>query len=351
MKILLLSLGSILVLATILPLIHHEAWWIRIFDFPRTQITVAGIIILVLFLLFNYEGTFAEILILLALIFSIAYQIYSMYPYTAFSAKQVLQSENNNPDRTFSILVANIYIKNRNPEKFLNTVNEYNPDILCILEPDQRWEDQLRVLDDKYPHSIKRPSDDTYGLIFYTKLKPHFSKINYIVEDYIPSVQSVLELKSGDLIEFYCLHPNPPNPKFADDTTERDAELLIVGKKAKESSKPVIVAGDLNDVAWSYTTKLFQKISGLLDPRIGRGFYNTFHAKIPILRFPLDHVFISKSFRLIRLERIPDIGSDHFPIYAELSYEPENRAEQEERDYEADKEDKKEVEEKIDKAE
>ncbi len=350
MKILLLSLGSILILATILPLIHYEAWWIRIFDFPRTQIAVGGILILALLLIFRYEGSFAEILILLALIISIAYQIYSMFPYTPFSAKQVLESENNDPDRSFSILVANIYIKNRNPEKFLNTVNEYNPDIVCILEPDQWWEDQLSVLDDKYTHAIKRPSDDTYGLIFYTKLKPHFSEINYIVEDYIPSVQSVLELKSGDLIEFYCLHPNPPNPKFADDTTERDAELLIVGKKAKESSKPVIVAGDLNDVAWSYTTKLFQKISGLLDPRIGRGFYNTFHAKIPILRFPLDHVFISKSFRLIKLERMPDIDSDHFPIYAELSYEPGNRTEQEERDYEADKEDKKEVEEKINQA-
>lgn len=350
MKILLLSLASILIVATILPLVHHEAWWIRIFDFPRTQIAVGGIVIFGLFLLFCYKGTFAEILILLALILSIAYQIYAMFPYTPFSSKQVLESENSDPDRTFSILVANIYIENRNPDKFINVVRQYDPDIICILEPDQWWQDQLSILDDEYSHSIKRPSDDTYGLIFYTKLKPTFAEINYIVEDNIPSVQAILELDSGDLIEFYCLHPNPPNPKFADDTTERDAELLIVGKKAKDSTRPVIVAGDLNDVAWSYTTKLFQKISGLLDPRVGRGFYNTFSAKIPILRFPLDHVFISKSFRLIKLVRMPDIDSDHFPIYAELSYEPENRTEQEQRDYEAGKEDKKEAEEKIDEA-
>jgi endonuclease/exonuclease/phosphatase (EEP) superfamily protein YafD len=205
-------------------------------------------------------------------------------------------------------------------------------------------------LDEAYPYTLKRPSDDTYGLIFLIKLKPHVFEINYIVEDYIPSVYSLLELKSGDIIEFYCLHPNPPNPKFADDTTERDAELLIVGYKNKESDKPVIVAGDLNDVAWSYTTKLFQNISGLLDPRIGRGFFNTFHAKIPLLRFPLDHVFVSKSFRLIKLERMKDINSDHFPIYAEFSYEPENRKEQENKDYKGDRGDKQEAREKINEA-
>lgn len=350
MKILLLSLASILIIATILPLVHYEEWWIRIFDFPRTQIAVSGIVIFGIFLLFSYEGTFAEILILLALILSIVYQIYSMYPYTQFSSKQVLKSEKSDINSNFSILIANIYLENREPEKFINIINQYSPDIICILEPDQWWQDQLSVLDDKYPHSIKRPSDDTYGLIFYTRLKPIASELNYIVEDNIPSIQSVLELNSGDLIEFFCLHPNPPNPKFTDDTTERDAELLIVGKKAKESNKPVIVAGDLNDVAWSYTTKLFQKISGLLDPRIGRGFYNTFHAKIPLLRFPLDHVFVSKSFRLIKLVRMPDINSDHFPIYAELSYEPEIKTEHEQRDYEAGQEDKKEAEEKIDEA-
>ncbi len=209
---------------------------------------------------------------------------------------------------------------------------------------------ELSILDNKYGHSIQHISDDTYGLIFYTNLKAHTLELNYIVEDNIPSVYSILELNSGDLIEFYCLHPNPPNPKFAEETTERDAELLIVGKKAKESSKPVIVAGDLNDVAWSYTTKLFQKISGLLDPRIGRGFYNTFHAQIPVLRFPLDHVFVSKSFRLVKLERMPDIDSDHYPIYAELSYEPENKEDHEGRDYKPDSGDKKEAEDKIDEA-
>jgi hypothetical protein len=66
----------------------------------------------------------------------------------------------------------------------------------------------------------------------------------------------------------------------------------------------------------------------LLDPRIGRGFYNTFDARYPIMRFPLDHFFHSNHFRLITLRRLPYFGSDHFPMYIALSYEPEAAREQ-----------------------
>jgi endonuclease/exonuclease/phosphatase (EEP) superfamily protein YafD len=129
---------------------------------------------------------------------------------------------------------------------------------------------------------------------------------------------------------------------------ERDAELLIVGKEVKGKKDPIIVLGDLNDVAWSRTNNLFQDISGLLDPRIGRGFYHTFHAKYPFIRFPLDHFFHSNHFRLVDLRRLAYFGSDHFPVFIELSYEPDASVEQEE--LQADHSEQQEAAEKIEKA-
>ncbi len=89
------------------------------------------------------------------------------------------------------------------------------------------------------------------------------------------------------------------------------------------------MAGDLNDVAWSRTTRLFCRVSGMLDPRRGRGLFSTFHAHYPLLRWPLDHVFVSEEFTLTHMERLEAFGSDHFPILATLSYQP---ARQEEHD-------------------
>jgi endonuclease/exonuclease/phosphatase (EEP) superfamily protein YafD len=350
MQIALLVIACVFILATLLPLLKHEAWWIRIFDFPRTQIAAGGVMVIAFYSLLYQERGLAENIVLLTLAACVAYQVSRMYPYTRFARKQVLASRENDPRRRISVLVSNIYRKNRDYEKFLKMVREKNPDVICILEPDDWWDSVLSPLEKEYPHSVRHRCNDGYGMFFYTKLKPREITVDYLVEDYVPSVFAVLELRSGEPVEFYCLHPNPPNPKYSTDTTERDAELLIVGKRVKESKKPALVAGDLNDVAWSYTTLLFQKISGMLDPRIGRGFFSTFHVKWPFLRFPLDHIFVTESFRYVRLQTLPDIGSDHFPIFAELSYEPNGKMEQADNKYEADAEDKKEAEEKIEEA-
>ena len=121
-----------------------------------------------------------------------------------------------------------------------------------------------------------------------------------------------------------------PVPNEESDSLPRDAEILIVGKENRDNPRPFIVFGDLNDVAWSRTNYLFQNVSGLLDPRVGRGFYHTFHAGIPLLRFPLDHFFHSKHFRVADFRRLRNIGSDHFPVYVELSLEWDAPLEQEE---------------------
>ncbi len=78
-------------------------------------------------------------------------------------------------------------------------------------------------------------------------------------------------------------------------------------------------SGDLNDVAWSTTTRRFQRLSCLLNPRVGRGFYPTFNAFYPFLRWPLDHLFHDPKFRLNNMQRLPAIGSDHFSMLFSLA--------------------------------
>ncbi|MGK2925680.1 MAG: endonuclease/exonuclease/phosphatase family protein, partial [Lysobacterales bacterium] len=169
-----------------------------------------------------------------------------------------------------------------------------------------------------------------YGMLLHSRLEIVDPEVRFILKDSIPSMHMQVVLPSDDRVFMHFVHPDPPNPKFATETTERDAELLIVGREVEKRDMPTIIAGDFNDVAWSDTTNLFQKASGLLDPRVGRGTYNTYNAKNPLLRWPLDHVFHSDHFKLVRMEKGPAWGSDHFPIFIELSLESRAKTEQEE---------------------
>jgi len=316
------------VIATLLPLIRHEAWWIRIFDFPRIQIAVLAAVLLPA-VLGGGVGRWWRYALASVLALSILYHSFRIYPYTLIAGKQVLDHRETDPGGSLSLMVSNVMMENQQVGEYRAIVRDKNPDLLLIAEPNGWWQEQLRPIEADYPFTMKCPLENTYGMLLYSRLKLIDPQVSFLIADDVPSMHTFIEMPEGDLLELHFLHPKPPQPSESPDSKERDAELVVIGRKAAKSQRPVIVAGDLNDVAWSHTTRLFQRLSGLLDPRIGRGLYNTYHAKYPLFRFPIDHVFHSNHFKLIHLERGPYFGSDHFPIYIRLSYEPQFRHEQE----------------------
>jgi endonuclease/exonuclease/phosphatase (EEP) superfamily protein YafD len=345
-KLALIILALLLVIATALPLLRFDQWWIRVLDFPRGQITIAGIVLISLYVYFWDAHRAHESIILALLVLAVGYQVARILPYTVLMPKQVQAAESHSSETTLSLLVANVLMDNRESETLLEFVRKHEPHVILTVETDAWWEEKLRTLEEAYPHTLKKPLDNTYGMLVHSRLEIIDPEIRFLVKDTIPSMHMQVVLPSGDRIFMHFVHPDPPNPKYATETTERDAELLIVGREVEKRDRPTIVAGDFNDVAWSYTTNLFQKASGLLDPRVGRGMYNTYNAKNPLLRWPLDHAFHSEHFKLVRMKRGPAWGSDHFPIFIELSLDSSAKAEQETPD--TDRAESAQVDEKID---
>lgn len=338
MSIILFSLGVTAITATVLPLLPNNNWWIRGFDFPRLQISLLIIAVLFAYLILFDDLSASEKTLSIFLFISLIYQTYMIYPYTRFGAFQVEQTKNPSDEVTISLLCTNVQMENRNSAKLKEVIRKKNPDIILGLETDDWWLDQLSEFEEDYPHTIKQPQDNMYGMALYSRMELIDPEVKFLVEDDIPSLHLKTTLPCGQEIKLHCLHPRPPWPSGSDTSTERDAELLIVGKAIKNSTEPTIVFGDMNDVAWSDTNYLFQDISGLLDPRAGRGFYNSFHAKYPFVRFPLDHFFHSNHFRLVSFERLENVGSDHFPMFITLCFERDASFEQEEMEADADEE-------------
>ncbi len=328
-KLLLIIAGYFLVAISLIPLIRLDNWIFRIFEYPRFQKLVINIVLIVSFLFLFDPQSNRDIVFLVVLGLNLGYLIYQVWPYTVIGKLQMQKVKHAEKADCLSILICNVFQDNHNSGPLLEQVQMKKPDLLLVVEVDAWWAKQLMVIHNQYPYRILNPLENTYGMCLYSKLPVSNSSVKFLIEPNIPSIHTLVELRSGRKFRLYGLHPEPPVPQENPRSTERDAEILLVAKDVKTANIPVIVAGDLNDVAWSYTTGLFLKISGLLDPRRGRGFFSTFHSKHRLLRWPLDHVFCSNHFSLIKLERLPDVGSDHFPIFISIQLTDENARAQE----------------------
>ncbi len=316
-------LAVVCIVFTLLPFLRYEHWLIRMFDFPRLQILVLAAVAVTGMLAYSPALTTVQWVIMCTTVIAIIFQSIRVLPYTVVGKKRTFDGSPGNGRSAVSIMSANVLMTNTAHEKLVALVKREDPDMVLTLETDEYWEKSLSILEKDRPYTLKCPKDNLYGMHLYSRLPLHDAEIRYLIEDDVPSVRAVVELPSGDRFTFYGLHPRPPAPQENETSLERDAELIVVAKEVEQLNGAVIVAGDLNDVAWSHTSRLFQRISGLLDPRMGRGFFNTFPAQYMLLRCPLDHVFHSADLQLLKLHRTGPIGSDHFPIHIQLVLTPE----------------------------
>ncbi len=313
--------GSLLLLLALLPLVRTYRWWVRIWDFPRVQIALSLALVAGFYAWQYHPLTGGQQLWLGALAGGILVEVWHFRRYTWLWPVQALRTREPKPKHSFSVMISNVRMENHHYAAFLKVVRDTDPDLLLINEPDTVWANHLApVLNPRYPHRIELPLANTYGMMLYSKFQLLHPRVRFLVEAEIPSFRATVVMPAGHTFELFTLHPQPP--QFLRDTDRRESELLQVAREVTATGRPSIVIGDLNDVAWSRTTRLFRRFSGLLDPRIGRGFFNTYNAFVPLFRYSLDHCFYSPAFRLIRLRRLPFFGSDHFPMLVRLTYEP-----------------------------
>ncbi|AZQ45225.1 endonuclease/exonuclease/phosphatase family protein [Nonlabens ponticola] len=322
--------GLIAALLSLMPLIAADFWWVRIFDFPHLQLTGFTLLAIILYFVTFNPKWINDYLYITVLLGCFVFQCSKILDYTPIVGLEVLESSSqvNDEDR-LKIYTANVLQSNKKNEKLFDEISERQPDLIVFTETNDRWMNEIRIaIGDDYPYKVEQPQDNTYGMLVYSKLPLSNTSVQFMVDPKIPSIHAQVEMRNGNLFQLYAIHPTPPMPQHNDMSTDRDTELMKTALMSNKSELPVIVLGDFNDVAWSDSTELTKTVAKLLDLRIGRGFYNTFHAQYFFFRWPLDHILIAPQFFHEESGTGVNFGSDHFPSYAYLTYEPARAKEQ-----------------------
>ncbi|TWT29347.1 Endonuclease/Exonuclease/phosphatase family protein [Posidoniimonas corsicana] len=318
--------SAFVVVATLLPLLPVGAWWVRVCDFPRLQLAAVSLLPVLLLAVaggqapwFGERGLLAAVCLL-----AFGWQLSHVVRYTGLTSQEVAHAPENAGQDSLRLVIANLEYTNDQKQAMLEKLRSTQPDVLLLIEFDDAWAEALAPLQQSLPHHSGTVEGEGLGLTLWSRLPLEDPEVRYLISERRPSIHTGLALPGGRSVRLICVHPTPPGLRDSTgeerrDSRVRDAELVVVADEvAKSGDTPCIVTGDFNDVAWSHTTRLFKRLSGLHDPRVGRGLYNTYPSHYPLLRFPIDHVFVSPGFQLRELSRIELPGSDHFGVIADV---------------------------------
>ncbi len=310
-------LAIVCFVTSLLPFMPWAHGIFRVFEFPRLQSAWISCVTLVASLAFlPWQGWTLAFVAMLLISFCIqAWHIIRFTP--LWSRRSHTFKGDKKTASVIRMLVANVKMSNRDYSPLQMLVSETAPDIAVFIEVDDGWIDALSKVVTDFPHRVVYSQDNGYGMWLVSRFPIRDEQVRFLLNPEVPSFDMRIAHPDGGSFRLLAVHPEPPIATH--DTIGRDAEMSRVAELVREEEEPVLVTGDLNDVAWSRTTRRFLRVSRLLDPREGRGHYNSFDARFWFLRWPLDHIFHSPHFQLIEMNRMRHIGSDHFPMFYELA--------------------------------
>lgn len=216
----------------------------------------------------------------------------------------------------FKIEIINLLTKNKKYNAVRKEINDKSPDILVIQELDDKWSEELQAVKENYPFIYEISRQDNFGIALYSKI--HITEIRkfFVGTLDVPAISAFCDYE-GKVFEIICIHTTPPTNQTYFKNTQKITQDLA--DYIAENGHNAIIAGDFNTSHYSYNYKNFIKTSKMQD--LSSIFHPTWSAfwLFPF-RITLDHLFVTKSFAVRDYAVGNNIGSDHLPIWAEISF-------------------------------
>jgi endonuclease/exonuclease/phosphatase (EEP) superfamily protein YafD len=225
--------------------------------------------------------------------------------------RSVRRSTQPSDGRRLRLLFANVLESNRAHARLLDWVRDEQPDVVVVAEALLSWQQALMALEKDFPHWTACRMGDVRIFSrrpFETEPLDVFPEIGYAV---------VVKVDGVTILGVHTASPE-------DERRSRSLDELLVqvSEIVRRTDGPVVVVGDFNAAPWTLPV---QRLIGETGLTCGPGaLISTFPIAYRGLRFPrwlgipIDIVMAGNGARVALRRHGPDIGSDHWPMAAEL---------------------------------
>lgn len=213
------------------------------------------------------------------------------------------------------VVSANVLASNPTPEKVLDVVRASGADIVVLVDArDDRWRGVLAAMGELYPHRAPEGWRDGAPVLLFSRAPIVAARVERPTgrRPYLVAEVSA----GGGVVTVAGVHP--PSPTDPADTRRRNRQLDHIATTVEDTARPLIVVGDLNTSPWSPHFRDLLTATGLRNAAAGQGWIPTWPTWFWPALIPIDHVLVRGPLGVEDLERGPDVGSDHYPLIADL---------------------------------
>ena len=302
------ALFLVLAIATLLA----ESWWV--FDLtthPRLQYLVAGTVLLLLALAVGPRWAALPILVAVGIhIAAVAPLLTQPAPAAAKAAK---------PGIPLRVMTVNVHWWNRRHAAVADYVRKEDPDIVVIQEAAGEWSTGLPQIGSRYPYAVPPKWQNGAEVIIFSRHPIIKWRTVNPPRGGFPIQVAELQVLGRRLVVI-GVHTLPPIGN--DLSAARNAHLEDLTALARNAGAAVIMAGDFNLTPWSPYYRRLVREAGLTSAARGKLWQPTWPAWFPLAGLPIDHVFVKGGIRIRSSRNGPDVGSDHYPLVADLVLTP-----------------------------
>lgn len=211
------------------------------------------------------------------------------------------------------LLHVNVNGFNREYALALELFRETDPDVLVVVEANERWMTALAPLRARLPY-VRFEARRRFGVAILSRYPMSTRALYFTPRN--PTLVADIETPRGPL-RVLGTHPRSPVTKRR--AERRDHQLEAIAAYARAGSMPTVLMGDMNTTPWGHAFRELVADSGLRDTSRGVGYQWSWPSTFWPMAIPIDHALVSNDIRVLDRRIGPSIGSDHLPLVLDIA--------------------------------
>lgn len=215
----------------------------------------------------------------------------------------------------FSVLLFNIFHGNGQLPAVREMIERTNPDMVVLVEMTGRIRNKIPELIAKYPYRLDCTGTARCDIMVLSRARLAPREVKETSDPQrSPLLVADTEI-AGCKLTLFATHMTRPFPKRPFWAQRSQAEEI--GSDVAAASGAKLVLGDFNGAPWGYVVQTIAKRGGVSVLTGGGGTWPSF---LPAeVRIPIDNMLVGPGLSFVSRSVLPQIGSDHAPVLAEIA--------------------------------